>query len=64
VQQRSYFTDYICGEGTDRACPGPTIPNLRNDNATGGPQSAYIGRDGALKTPPGASIPAPVPFGP
>lgn len=64
VQQRSYFTDYICGEGTDRACPGPTIPNLRNDNATGGPQSAYVDRDGRLKTPPGASIPAPVPFGP
>jgi hypothetical protein len=66
VQQRSYFTDYICGEGTDRACPGPSVPNLRNDNDNGadGGGSAYLDRDGRLKMPPGTSVPAPVPFGP
>lgn len=64
VQSRSYFTDYLCGEGTDRACPGPTVPNLRNDNADGGAQSAYLDRDGRLVLPPGATIPPPVPFGP
>jgi hypothetical protein len=64
VQSRSYFTDYICGQGTDRACPGPSVPNLRNDNAAGGAQSAYITRDGRLAMPPGAALPAPVPFGP
>jgi hypothetical protein len=64
VQSRSYFTDYLCGQGTDRACPGPAVPNLRNDNATGGARSAYVDRDGRLVLPPGAVLPPPVPFGP
>jgi hypothetical protein len=29
VQSRSYFTDYICGAGTGRACPGPAVPFRR-----------------------------------
>jgi len=51
VQQRSYLTDYICGPGTDRACPGPSVPNLRNDNGAGASGSSYVRRDGTLATP-------------
>ncbi len=32
LQKRSYLTDYLCGDGTDRACPGPAVPLVRNDN--------------------------------
>jgi hypothetical protein len=64
VQQRSYFTDYLCGQGTDRACPGPSVPNLRNNNAGGGSASAYLDRDGKLVLPAGVVLPRPVPFGP
>jgi len=51
VQERSYFTDGICGPGTDRMCPGPDVPNLRNDNGEGGSGSYYIRRDGTLGVP-------------
>ena len=30
IQKRSYLTDYLCGQGTDRACPGPDIPLSRS----------------------------------
>lgn len=53
VQSRSYLTDYLCGPGTDRACPGPSVPNLRNNNSEGGSGSGYIGRDGGLRWPAG-----------
>lgn len=62
VQQRSYFTDYICGAGTDRACPGPEVPNVRNDNAGGGSGSARITPEGELRLPHDASFPRPIPF--
>lgn len=62
VQKRSYFTDYLCGEGTDRACPGPSVPNLRNNNAAGGSQSAYVTPDGKLQLPADATLPKLVPF--
>jgi hypothetical protein len=26
VQERSYFNDHLCGPGSNRLCPGPTIP--------------------------------------
>jgi Spirocyclase AveC-like len=26
VQDRSYFTDHLCGPGTNRLCPGPGVP--------------------------------------
>jgi hypothetical protein len=51
VQERSYLTDYICGPGTDRACPGPSIPNLRNDNGRGGSGSFYVKRNETLGRP-------------
>jgi Spirocyclase AveC-like len=62
VQKRSYFTDYICGDGTDRACPGPSIPNLRNNNADGGSGSFYVTPDGTLKRPTDAPTPKFTPF--
>jgi len=62
VQKRSYFTDYICGDGTNRACPGPQIPNLRNNNQDGGSGSAWIAPEGGLAVPSGWSVPQVVPF--
>jgi hypothetical protein len=62
VQKRSYLTDYICGDGTDRACPGPAIPNLRNDNPSGGSGSFWVTRDGGLGRPPQAPLPPAIPF--
>jgi len=53
VQSRSYLTDYLCGQGTDRACPGPAVPLSRGDN------SAYMTLDGKLASPP---TPKMVPF--
>ncbi len=43
VQQRSYFTDGICGPGTDYACPGPDVPI-----PTGG--SGHLRPDGSFAT--------------
>jgi len=64
LQKRSYFTDYLCGADTDRACPGPGVPLLRNDNAgRGGGGSAYLSPTGTLVVAPGTRLPAgPVPF--
>jgi hypothetical protein len=55
LQSRSYLTNYLCGEGTDRACPSDYTPLSR-------PGSAYIGPDGQLRAPDGATRPKPVPF--
>lgn len=41
IQKRSYFTDGICGPGTDYACPGKTIPVPR-------PHSSHVSPDGEL----------------
>jgi hypothetical protein len=61
LQDRSYLTDGICGPGTDRMCPGPHVPNLRNDNGTGGSGSYYIRRDGTLGAPDGVEQPTTTP---
>lgn len=44
VQERSYFTNNICGPETNRACPGPEVPNSR-------PDSPYLNIDGGLSRP-------------
>jgi hypothetical protein len=63
VQDRSYFTNGLCGAGTDRACPGPAVPLSRNDNSDpvrGG--SAYVAPGGRLVVPPSTHIPNAIPF--
>lgn len=55
VQDRSYLTNHVCGAGTDRACPGPSIPASR-------PGSAYVSPSGGLVVPAHTSIPGLVPF--
>lgn len=63
IQERSYFTSGICGEGTDRACPGPAVPLNRNDNTNpsrGG--SAYVGPGGTVVVPPDTHVPDVIPF--
>jgi hypothetical protein len=55
VQERSYFTNFICGAQTNRPCPGPDTPTIR----TGSP---YIGLDGRVVVPNGSALPRTVPF--
>lgn len=62
LQKRSYFTDYICGQGTDRACPGPSVPIPRNDNGNPDGGSAQLGTNGKLVVPPDTTLPKVVPF--
>jgi hypothetical protein len=42
VLERSYFTNGICGPGSDFACPGPDVPIRR-------PGSAHLGPSGELR---------------
>jgi hypothetical protein len=56
ITKRSYLTDGICGAGTNRACPGPSIPIENND------KSFYLSPTGKLIAPPGAQLPPLVPF--
>jgi hypothetical protein len=53
--KRSYFTMGVCGDGTDRMCPDPTLPMDRNG-------SGYINTEGQLVMPPGVELPKVVPF--
>ena len=59
---RSYFTDGLCGAGTDRACPGPGVPLSRNDNTDSGKGSAYITPDGKAVVPANTQLPQTYPF--
>jgi hypothetical protein len=52
--KRSYFLMGICGDGTDRPCPDPSLPMFRNG-------SGYINFDGQLVLPKGAEVPRRVP---
>ncbi|HBZ70340.1 MAG TPA: DUF5135 domain-containing protein [Deltaproteobacteria bacterium] len=56
IQKRSYFTMGICGEGTGRLCPHPSLPVDR------GEASAYISPEGAVILPDGTELPRIVPF--
>jgi hypothetical protein len=55
VQERSYFTNFLCGAGTNRPCPGSSVPTIRNGGA-------YISPAGKVVIPKGKTIPATVPF--
>jgi len=44
LQQRSYFLNGVCGDGTDRLCPGAGQPNPRGNDSI-----ARTGPDGALR---------------
>jgi hypothetical protein len=56
IQKRSYFTMGICGEGTGRLCPHPSLPIDQ------GVTSAYIGPDGKVVLPAGTELPKIIPF--
>jgi hypothetical protein len=56
IQQRSYFLDGLCGQGTGRLCPGPNVPFVR------GVDHAAIGAGGTVVLPAGQSLPRIVPF--
>lgn len=56
IQERSYFTSYLCGEGTDYLCPHPDLPNDRGDNAV------HVGPNGRIVVPKGDEVPEVVPF--
>lgn len=56
IQKRSYFTSYLCGEGTDRLCPNDALPNDR------GSWAIHIGPDGKVVIPKGVKLPRVVPF--
>ena len=55
LQKRSYFLDGLCGEGTDRACPGGSNPHITEN-------SVYPNTQGGVTVPDGAhQLPEPVP---
>ncbi|WP_067671469.1 spirocyclase AveC family protein [Nocardia miyunensis] len=56
LQQRSYFTNNICGAGTTRACPGGSNPQITKN-------SVWPAPDGAVVVPSGGHpLPKNVPF--
>jgi hypothetical protein len=55
LQERSYLTNGVCGAGTDRSCPGPGTPIVRQ----GAP---YLGPDGRMVIPPGTEPQPIIPF--
>jgi Spirocyclase AveC-like len=54
LQERSYFTHGMCGEGTSYQCGGTNISLPRGGN------EIHIGREGRVVAPPGAVQPEPV----
>jgi hypothetical protein len=51
IQQRSYFTNGVCGDGTTYACPSRDVPLNK------GTRSLRVGPDGRLIVPAGAKVP-------
>ena len=57
VQERSYFTGAVCGDGTDPPAQTLELPDPTK-------HSGYIDSDGKLVSPDGAELPKVVPFQP
>ena len=51
VLKRSYFSGYVCGEGSNRPCPHPSLPIPTK-------RSGYVDKDGGLVLPEGEKLPA------
>jgi hypothetical protein len=62
LQKRSYLTNGICGEGTDQMCPGPAVPQFRNNNHDPNGGSAHLDPNGNLVVPPNTVLPPMAPF--
>lgn len=56
IVKRSYFTNMLCGPGTDRHCPDPRVPIPHGSPYTRG-ESVYTGVDGTLVIPPSNDLP-------
>jgi hypothetical protein len=50
IQARSYFTDGVCGQGTNRLCPQPGLPTF-------GSNQISVAPGGRLLVPAGVSLP-------
>src|SRR5262249_45292553 len=61
-QSGSYLTNGLCGEGTDQMCPGPAVPQFRNNNHDPNGGSAHLDPNGNLVVPPNTTLPSMVPF--
>ncbi len=58
VIDRSYFTNAMCGPGTDYACPGPTVPiSVGPDSAHATPDGRFVASKGLPGTVPPAGKP-------
>ena len=51
VLEKSYFTNGVCGDGTDYACPGGSIPTPLGKNVI------HMAPDGTLVIPQGMELP-------
>jgi hypothetical protein len=47
LQKRSYFLNNVCGDGTNRLCPGDGVGHHQD-------RSAYVGADGQVVVPQGS----------
>ena len=54
-ERYSYFTNHLCGPGTDRACPGPGVPASSSN-------TPYLDPSGKLVVPPSVQLPTPLTF--
>jgi hypothetical protein len=61
LQRRSNLANGICGEGSDRMCPGSAVPQFRNNNHKPDGGSAFLDSEES-RGPPYAGPPSMVPL--